>query len=162
MSCYLFSARQIHDASLVVYLRAGYFCFPCDMKYSFSYFVTRGLLHRTLMTYVKFLHVILKKMSSLWKFDLKWGDYFLTHTTHGYYNDCTLKCMAYHKLSDIIRTLEGNKILDHSDVVRASPVDAAPTTSSSSTLHIASIDCTKTTARRDEQHLSFWIWCVLY
>ena len=33
----------------------------------------------------------------------------------------------------ITRTLVGNKIVDHSDVVGASPVGAAPTTSSFST-----------------------------
>ena len=40
---------------------------------------------------------------------------------------------TYHKVSNIRRTLEGNKIVDHSDVVGASPVGAAPTTSSFST-----------------------------
>ena len=40
---------------------------------------------------------------------------------------------SYRKTSNISRTLAGNKIVDHSDVVRASPVDAAPTTSSFST-----------------------------
>ena len=40
---------------------------------------------------------------------------------------------AYHQISNISRTLLGNKIVDHSDVVGASPVDAAPTTSSFST-----------------------------
>ena len=39
----------------------------------------------------------------------------------------------YRKTSNIIRTLVGNKIVDHSDVVGASPVGAAPTTSSFST-----------------------------
>ena len=39
----------------------------------------------------------------------------------------------YHKTSNIRRTLAGNKIVDHSDVVGASPVGAAPTTSSFST-----------------------------
>ena len=39
----------------------------------------------------------------------------------------------YRKTSDIRRTLVGNKIVDHSDVVGASPVGAAPTTSSFST-----------------------------
>ena len=39
----------------------------------------------------------------------------------------------YHKTSNISRTLVGNKIVDHSDVVGASPVGAAPTTSSFST-----------------------------
>ena len=37
------------------------------------------------------------------------------------------------KVSNISRTLVGNKIVDHSDVVGASPVGAAPTTSSFST-----------------------------
>ena len=39
----------------------------------------------------------------------------------------------YRKLSNISRTLVDNKIIDHSDVVGASPVGAAPTTSSFST-----------------------------
>ena len=41
--------------------------------------------------------------------------------------------VEYRKVSDIRRTLVGNKIVDHSDVVGASPVGAAPTTSSFST-----------------------------
>ena len=40
---------------------------------------------------------------------------------------------AYRHVSNIRRTSEGNKIVDHSDVVGASPVGAAPTTSSFST-----------------------------
>ena len=40
---------------------------------------------------------------------------------------------AYRQVSNIIRTLAGYKIVDHSDVVGASPVGAAPTTSSFST-----------------------------
>ena len=39
----------------------------------------------------------------------------------------------YRKVSNIRRTLVGNKIVDHSDVVGALPVGAAPTTSSFST-----------------------------
>ena len=39
----------------------------------------------------------------------------------------------YRQVSYIRRTLEGNKIVDHSDVVGAPPVGAAPTTSSFST-----------------------------
>ena len=35
----------------------------------------------------------------------------------------------YRRASNISRTLVGNKIVDNSDVVGASPVDAAPTTS---------------------------------
>ena len=39
----------------------------------------------------------------------------------------------YRQVSNIRRTLECNQIVDHSDVVGASPVGAAPTTSSFST-----------------------------
>ena len=40
---------------------------------------------------------------------------------------------TYRKTSNISRTFVGNKIVDNSDVVGASPVGAAPTTSSLST-----------------------------
>ena len=40
---------------------------------------------------------------------------------------------VYRQVSNIRRTLVGNKIDDHSDVVGAAPVGAAPTTSSFST-----------------------------
>ena len=43
------------------------------------------------------------------------------------------KFAKYRQVSNIRRTLVGNKIVDHSDVVGASPVGAAPTTSSFST-----------------------------
>ena len=65
----------------------------------------------------------------------------------------------YHKISNRSHTLAGNKIVDHSDVVGALPVGAAPTTSSFSTHHWASMDWAKTTARWNEKHLSFEIWC---
>ena len=61
--------------------------------------------------------------------------------------------MDYHQVSNIRRT-SGNKIVDHSDVVGALPVGTAPTTSSFSILNLASLDWAKTTARRDEKHLS--------
>ena len=41
--------------------------------------------------------------------------------------------IAYRQTSNINRTLVANKIVDHTDVVGASPVGAAPTTSSFST-----------------------------
>ena len=41
-------------------------------------------------------------------------------------------------------------------------VGATPTTCSLSTCHLASMNCSKTTARYDEKHISFKIWCVLY
>ena len=75
------------------------------------------------------------------------------------------KCITeeeYRQVSNISRTLVGNWIVDHSDVVGASPVVAAPTTSSFPTEHLASTDWVKTTTRWDEKHLSFEIWRVLY
>ena len=41
--------------------------------------------------------------------------------------------VKYRQVSNIKHTLVGNEIVDHSDVVGASPVTAAPTTSSFST-----------------------------
>ena len=57
---------------------------------------------------------------------------------HGTSNGCDHIAVAgqhenYRKTSNIRRALVGNKIVDHSDVVGASPVGAAPTTSSFST-----------------------------
>ena len=46
--------------------------------------------------------------------------------------------IEYRKTFNIRRTLVANKIVDHSDVVGASLVGAAPTTSSFSTQHLAS------------------------
>ena len=68
----------------------------------------------------------------------------------------------YCKTSNISRTLVGNKIVDHSDAVGASPVGAAPTTSSFSTEHLASIDSAKTAARQYDNPLSVEIWGVLW
>ena len=51
-------------------------------------------------------------------------------------NAMKLRCninIIYRKVSNISRTLVANEIVDHSDVVGASPVGAAPTTSSFST-----------------------------
>ena len=69
---------------------------------------------------------------------------------------------TYRKTSSISRTSVGNKMVDHSDVVGASPVGAAPTTSSFSTQHMASMDWAETTARGYKKQLCFWIWCDLY
>ena len=68
---------------------------------------------------------------------------------------------TYCQVSNISHTWVGNEIVDHSDVVGASPVGVAPTTPSFSTEHLASIYCAKTTASRVEKHFSFGIWCDL-
>ena len=69
---------------------------------------------------------------------------------------------SWRALSYIRHTSAGNKIFDRSDVVGALPAGTAPTTTSFSTLHLASLDWAKTTARWDENHLNFVIWCILY
>ena len=56
------------------------------------------------------------------------GIFGLTVTRRGYY-----PTKSYRKVSNIRATLVGSKIVDHSDVVGASPVGAAPTKSSFST-----------------------------
>ena len=68
---------------------------------------------------------------------------------------------ASHQLSNIRGTLEGNKNVGYPDVVAASPVGAAPTTSSVPVLHLASMDWVQTTAIGYENHLNFGIWCNL-
>ena len=55
-----------------------------------------------------------------------------------------------------------NWILDHSDVVGASPVGAAPITSSFSTEHQASMDWVEIIEWRYEKPLSYGIWGALY
>ena len=72
---------------------------------------------------------------------------------------CSYQAAELPQNSNIRRALVGNKLVDHWDVVGASPVSAAPTTSSFSTWHL---DWAKTTERRDENHFSFVIWCDLY
>ena len=67
----------------------------------------------------------------------------------------------YSQNSNISRTLVGNKI-DHSDVDGASPASTAPTTSSFSTQHLASMEWAKKTAAWDKNHLRFGIRCTLY
>ena len=51
----------------------------------------------------------------------------------GMWNDVNFLSYGYRQVSNIRCTLLGNLIVDHSDVVGASPVGAAPTTSSFST-----------------------------
>ena len=78
-----------------------------------------------------------------------------------YTNRVTLGRMYYQQTSNISCSIVGNKIVDHTDAVGATLVGAAPTTSSFSIKHQASINSTKTNARRYEKHLSFGIWCDL-
>ena len=57
-----------------------------------------------------------------------------SHKSETKTNRMTLKCFPhYRQVSNIRGTLVSNKIVDHSDVVGASPVGTAPTTSSFST-----------------------------
>ena len=63
-----------------------------------------------------------------------------------------LKKRNYHQTSNIRHTLVSNKIVDHSDVVGASPVGTAPAASSFSTEHPPAMVWAKTIARQDEKH----------
>ena len=76
--------------------------------------------------------------------------YFYTPTYKTFNSISSLQCHDYPQVSNIRRTLVGNWIVDHSDVVGASPVGHAPTTTSL-TQHLASMDLAKTTARRERR-----------
>ena len=106
--------------------------------------------HRSGSTLAQVIHNGFLPDSTKWWWNLYFYNYY--HISRG--------PMSYCQTSDIRRTWVGNKIVDHSDVVGASPVGAAPTTSSWSTWHLASMGWPKATARREDNHLSFWIWCV--
>ena len=67
------------------------------------------------------------------------------HSTNGYGHTSNISC-----------TLEGNKFVDHRDVIGASPVDAATTTSPFLTWHLVSMDWAKTTARREKNIYVLW------
>ena len=79
---------------------------------------------------------LLKPMGKIIHFG-KWTWHGLTHLPLDYVSAILthwpLEVLQYHKTSNISRTLVGNKLVDNSDVVGASPVGAAPTTSSFST-----------------------------
>ena len=63
--------------------------------------------------------------------------------------------LVYHKTSNTRCTSVGNKLVDHSDAVGASPVGVVSTKSSFSTYKLATVDWAITTGRLDENHLSF-------
>ena len=106
--------------------------------------------------YLKMYHSIYIEIQILYDMHIRWMFTFSFLAGCGIFH---VK-YRYRQISHISCTLVGNKIVDHSDVVGASPVGAAPTTSSFSTYYLASIDWAKTTARRDEKHLNFMIWCA--
>ena len=60
----------------------------------------------------------------------------------------------YRQISNIRRTLVGNKIIDHSDVVGASPVGAAATTSSFSTCSFNGLG--KHNCKTRQETFKFW------
>ena len=72
----------------------------------------------------------------------------------------TIELWTYRQTSDIKRTLIANKIVDHSDVVGASPVGAVQTISSFSTWYLVLMNWAEITNRRHENHLSLGIWCA--
>ena len=53
---------------------------------------------------------------------------YISHGQHAYGNRAS--SAIYRQTSNIRHTVVGNEIVDHSDVVGAAPVGAAPTTSS--------------------------------
>ena len=95
---------------------------------------------------------------------LFWSTFFAHYQVFAAIDGCCQisDIATYRKISNIRRTLVGNNIVDHSDVVGASPVGAAPTTSSFSTWQLGLKDSAKTAARQYDNLLSVGILFVLY
>ena len=74
------------------------------------------------------LFIFYQKISSLWKYI----DHLLFTTMYTTFQKA-ISNLTYRKTCNIRRTLLGNEIVDHSDVVGAALIGAAPTTSSFST-----------------------------
>ena len=85
-----------------------------------------------------------------WSYRLQYNFYLLNSLQYLHAHN-----LNYRQVYNTRRTLVGNQTVDHSDVVGASPVGAAPTISSFSIEHLASSYWTKTTASRYEKRLSF-------
>ena len=84
----------------------------------------------------RFLALWVIVVTGLLLFDLCYSlTYFLSELPHRYWGTVMINLVLqkYRQVSNIRRTLVDNKIVDHSDVVGASPVGSAPTTSSFST-----------------------------
>ena len=71
---------------------------------------------------------------------------------------CNRHCVTYRQVSNIRHTVDNN-IVNHSDVVG---IACRRCSNYIFILDLASLDWTKTTARRDEKLLSLVIWCTLY
>ena len=78
--------------------------------------------------------------------------------SHNWVQRINVLWSIYRQTSNISCTLVGYKILDHSDVVGASPVGAASNTSLFSTLHLASMDWANTLQDNTRE---IWVWDVL-
>ena len=130
--------------------------------YSFMYLYYKFILrmYRLLVLCVIFTYIFMIYLDTYIKCIAYW---FISQIVF-FYNVplCSPFPLTYHQTSNIRRTWVGSTIVDHSNVVAASPVGAASTTSSFFTSHLASMEWAKTTARQDEKHLNLGIWCNLY
>ena len=78
---------------------------------------------------------------NIWRNDRYWLKLYIESRAHTQTKSFPQSAPRIHYYCQIYirRTLVGNKIVDHSDVVGASPIGAAPNTSSFSAKHLASI-----------------------
>ena len=138
----------------------GQICFVLFCLYNFPLAIYRDKWHRRLNNHknnqIKICTTIIDTVRSV-----LCPCYFLQSIT------CFVLCSlhVYCQISHICRTSVGNITVDHSDVDGASSVAARCSN------YILILDITpgwlqwiwaRTTARRDEKHLSFGIWWALY
>ena len=106
-------------------------------------------------------HAFYQRMVIIFAINSGWCNPWSHYSPHEINNHCDKK-FKYRKTTNIRLTLVSNIIVDHSDVVGASPVGAVPTTSSFSTWHLASRVSAKTVAGQYDKLSSVGIRCVLY
>ena len=138
----------------------------CNIAFPHRLFFFRGssISFESLSFYSKIVYqqmkfTITRFSNKIWRLDLEYDARIIIPVMVA--NSICL-VQKYRQTSNKSGTLVGNKIVDHSDVVRASPVGAAPTTSSFQINRLTSMDWAKTTARRNENYFSLRIWCCLY
>ena len=152
LSCQSFETHGLFVS--VTIMCSGYNCFAINSI--LKIYVTMhglGLFKRKMVKYIisrellplkyYLIHAVSFKLNiSLWLKNCEWWWNQLNRDSWTYPWKCYAQLFAinmlhisyiYRQVSNISRSLVGNKIVDHSDVVGASPVGAAPTTSSFST-----------------------------
>ena len=124
--CFIFSHRQFYEMHTIFYQRN---CYILNLQDYFS-------VKMSFCTGLKILFAHPEQTFSGWHCVALVEQIFLLKVQVFYFQtESVTEYITYRQVSNISCTLIGNQIVDHSDVVEASPVSAAPTTSCQLHLH---------------------------